>query len=519
MDANSGFEARKLASLRLGERVAIFCLLAVLVPSNVPAWDSKAHSAILDGALTAVSARDRLAERLGQETWRMRYYAQMADWWDCFVSASDDWTIRSEGYEPRVFTQFYGNDYLIFPGWPGSYYNPGDGPNYVNSAVLRFHHSSFLRALQALRTESPANAARWIGNLVHEVQDGSAPPHVWRIPGDPNMKVRPNAILLNRLESWVDAARIDLTGYKPQLLGQTDEGAAKGLLDRAAGLIEFTRDRTPRMMRLSDANDRPKVEVINLEIVTETARVLADAIHTLIALASQAPDGRGAALVVDVSAPAVVGMDVLPAKLVLLGTAYSTLSELLTKDSKTYRGSFSLRNIPPGEYRGVVERVGARPFPVGRLQLRAGQTVRLTWQLQSSDPPGNLIRNPDFQTSWVTKDAPDHWVLGGLWRIWRERENWVSDNTPVYAGRRYRAGYERKTQGVTVQLEWMEEHWKPLDAPAVILPATSDSPAGIELVVPPKAIYARCIVEGSNHPADSVRLVFLTQLQQQPTEN
>jgi hypothetical protein len=326
------------------------------------------------------------------------------------------------------------------------------------------------------------------------------------------MKVRPNAIILGRLESWVDASRIDLAGYEPRVLGRNDEAAEQALIARATGLIDFTRLRTPRMMALSDANDQPGVKAINLEIAAETARVTADVIHTLFTLASQTQASQGASLAADVSAPPVAGMDVLPAKLVLLGTAFSTLSETLGGGADGYRGVFSLRNIPPGQYRGVVERVGARPLAVGPLMLRAGQTLHFTWQLQQSDPPGNLFRNPDFQLSWVTRDAPDHWIQGGLWRIWRERGNWISDNTPVHAGEHYRAGYVAKTSvESTVKLEWMEEHWKPLDAPPVALPAATITSAGAEIVVPSKAIYARCIVEGSTNPADSIRVVFLTQ--------
>jgi len=61
-------------------------------------WDSKPHSQIVDAALTVVTERDRLPQRWGEETWRLRCYVQMADWRDCFVSASDDWTIRTEKF-------------------------------------------------------------------------------------------------------------------------------------------------------------------------------------------------------------------------------------------------------------------------------------------------------------------------------------------------------------------------------------------------------------------------------------
>ena len=42
----------------------------------------------------------------------------------------------------------------------------------------------FIRALQALRTESPANAVRWLGSLLHFVTDTGSPPHALVYKGD-----------------------------------------------------------------------------------------------------------------------------------------------------------------------------------------------------------------------------------------------------------------------------------------------------------------------------------------------
>ena len=59
----------------------------------------------------------------------------------------------------------------------------------------------FIRALQALRTESPANAVRWLGSLLHFVTDtGSPPPHALVYKGDiqANDRARYDRSLLNR---------------------------------------------------------------------------------------------------------------------------------------------------------------------------------------------------------------------------------------------------------------------------------------------------------------------------------
>jgi len=493
------------------------CLFLILLLTTVPvlrlwSWDSKPHSQIVDAALTVIPERDRLPQRLGEETWRLRYYVQMADWRDCLVSASDNWTIRSQNFG-EVYTQFYANDYLLFPAAPSQI-------DHAPPGVLGAYRPFFLRALQALRTETPPNAARWIGSLLHFVTDSGSPPHALGIHGELHVK----------MESWLDASRMDLSGYKPQLLGKNDEEAVQGLVKRMNGLMEFSRLRAKRMLPFAKANDRVHVEPIGLECATETAKVTADVLHTLFTLAGQAPEGKGASLVAEVSAPPVAGMDRVPAKLMLLGTNYSTLSEMpadqsnayqgsfwpsssfiansekLVKESRAYRGSFIFRNLPPGTYQGIVERVGSRPLIVGPLVLRPGQTLHLSWQLKPGDPPRNLVRNPDFSTAWIAQGTPDHWTFEKL------KGQWLSDNVPVDAGQIYRAGYEANAPATpTVKLQWMEAHWKPLNSQPVALPPTSTPPTSTRLMVPEKVVYARFIVEGAKSPPDSVRLVFLTR--------
>jgi hypothetical protein len=173
--------------------------------SYLRSWDSKPHSQIIDAAVNLISERDHLPQRLGDETWRLHYYVQMADWKDCFVSASDEWTIRTENFG-KVYTQFYANDYLLFPAAPSQF-------DHAPPGVLGAYRPFFLRAVQALRTESPANAARWVGSLLHFVTDSGSPPHAQGIRGELHVK----------MESWLDASRVDLTGYEPRLLRQSDE--------------------------------------------------------------------------------------------------------------------------------------------------------------------------------------------------------------------------------------------------------------------------------------------------------
>lgn len=458
-------------------------LIAISVVAPGPrlfAWGRKQHTQILDAALTVVSEKDHIPQRLGEETWQLRYYVQMADWYNAFVSESEEWTIRDESFG-HAFAQFYPNDYLIFPKAPGPF-------NHAVPGVLGTYCPFFFRALQALRTESPSNAARWVGSLLHFVTDSGSPPHTLDIHGEPHVK----------METWVHTSRIDLSGYKPRLLGHTDEEAAQGLIRRMNGLIKFSRQRAYRLLPLVKANDRAAIEPIALESATETAKVTADVLHTLFALTAQPPDARVASLVATVSAPPVAGMEFLPAKLMLAGTDYSTLSEPLVETPRYYRGSFHLHNLPPGSYRAIIERTGAQPLFVGPLVLHPGQTLHLDWRLQASNPAGNLVRNPRFNIRWVAANTPDDW------RFDKAKGLWESDNIPVEAGKSYRAGFKAKASArPNVKLQWMAAHWgKPLDTLVELRP--SNASGGSEFTAPAKTVYARFIIAGPDDPASSV---------------
>ena len=69
------------------------------------------------------------------------------------------------------------------------------------------------------------------------------------------------------------------------------------------------------------------MEPVGLESAAETSRVTADVIHTLLQLSRPEAKTIGAGIIAEISATAVDGMDNLPAKLVVLGTSYSTPSE------------------------------------------------------------------------------------------------------------------------------------------------------------------------------------------------
>ncbi len=141
----------------------------------------------------------------------------MGDWKDSLVSVEERWTADRQYVQPSA--QIYTNDYLIFPLAPKHYLHIAPG-------VTETYKPFFLRALQALRMETPANAARWIGSLRHFTTDTGAPPHAAGILGEAHTK----------MENWVDGSQVRIAGYHPQLLGSTDEEAEAGFKRRTAGL-------------------------------------------------------------------------------------------------------------------------------------------------------------------------------------------------------------------------------------------------------------------------------------------
>jgi hypothetical protein len=148
----------------------------------------------------------------------------------------------------------------------------------------------------------------------------------------------------------------DHTGYQPRTLGADADAAVRGFEERMGGLIEFSKRRAERLYPYITRGDRPRAEPIVLEAANESARVTADLLHTLLALAQAPKVGRPdfGSLAVSVSSTVVNGMETLPAKLILANTTYSTTSELVMLDKGTYRGVFLMRNLPPGTYRAMV---------------------------------------------------------------------------------------------------------------------------------------------------------------------
>ena len=475
--------------------IAALLLLAAALATALSGWDSKIHSGIIHASLMAIPPEDRIQQRWGDEVWRLREYVQMADWINTLVSQREDWDTGGQTLEqPGI--QFFPNDYLLFPASPTP-------TQHMVPAVKATYRPFFLRALQALRTESPANAARWTGSLLHYVTDSGSPPHAIGLSGPAHTK----------MESWLDTSVIDLSHYHPQLLGDTDEAAVKGLEARMDGLIAFSAIRANAMLPFVKVDDRAHMEPLAIESAAETARVAADVIHTLLVLTQRTP-GTGASLVAEVSAPNLEGMENLPAKLMVKGTDYSTLSEQSLPAFHTYRGVFYLRNIPPGTYYMAIERVGSETLQTieqTAVILKAGETDHENWNLRPSAiawagiQGGNLVPNAKLTLRWVTPDAPDHW------RYDAPHHQWVSDNIPITPGRIYRAGcalYPRAADE-GVELQWMAHAWEISKVPNVPFDFSKGTHTEMSVTAPAGVIFVRVVIKAQRERLTDLGSVFI----------
>ncbi len=401
------------------QTLALVALLAI-VPGSARAWGP--HPDITRAALEALPEADHWRQILGDEFGQLTNYSWLPD---------------HQGLE---LGDFSADDYLLIRAMP----------HYVlhgNPQVSKTWRPFFLRALQALRTETPVNAARQMGPIIHWIEDTGAPPHAAAIAGD----------LHGPLEEWVPASGIAIPGYAPQLLGQDDEAAVAGLTARLEGLVAFALQRANRAKPLAEQREaaRPQVEPIILESALESARVLADALHTLFTLA-EAPQPPGAALCGAVTtgpfhpgAPKhmnksarILLLD--DAKFRDLGAALTCLAPALTDFGTNayavtpqpadgaWHGSYEFRNLPAGVYRAWAYRPGSLPQVSAPVTLAVGQTVTADIVLPPDDPPGNIIRNPHGDIALLTP-APDRWTC-------YENTRWVSRSIPVQSGLTYRVG-------------------------------------------------------------------------------
>jgi hypothetical protein len=417
-------------------RFALVPLAALLA-----AWGP--HPEITDAGLAALGPGHPLLGRLGAESAKLREYCWMADWRRTLQSG------------------FYADDYLLFPAAPRHLEHECPG-------VRAAYEPYFRRALQALRTETPMNAARWIGSILHFTEDTGSPPHAAQFSGD----------LHSKMENWVDARSIQITGYSPHLLGDSDDAAVAGFLRRMEELISFSKERGLRLKPIIESGDRTSAEPLILECALETSRVVADLLFTLGRLAEPVVLG-GASLQGKIASKAPPGLEAVPAKIMIEGTLFSTLADAT--------GAYEFHDLPAGSVHLLVTRAGSQTARTPVTLERDGHHEK-DIALEPSSPAGNLLRNGDFRVLWTSAKSPDGWSLS--------RDTWEGEPVPVPTGGRLRlaAGWKESSRG-EVWVRWRNSSvpYGPSTDQAVLTQGQESS----VIAVPEKITHVRVLFRGA----------------------
>lgn len=424
------------------------------------------HGEIAQAALNALGADDPLVKQLGVDAKRLNQYVWMADWRQQLLVRGDE--------------VFYSDDVLLFPATQKHI-------DHICPAVMQTYSPYFRRALQAMRTESTHNAARWIGSLLHFTTDTGSPPHALGISGPTHSK----------MENWLDAKLIHLPGYQAQLLGADDAAAEAGFLKRMDGLIAFSKLRAERCRADVEADQRPPVEPVVLESALETARVTADLLHTLGVLAAKAEGGaslRGRVIFPKEAQPP---LSRLPAKIILSGTLYSTLT---AED-----GSFAFHHLPAGSYQVIASVPGFVTAPKA-ITLSEGADAVLEDTDLSAKGDGNLIRNGSFALRWVSPDLYDNWsqpkrpakLLGN-----RPLRDWEGEWIPLTAGTTYELSARWKAVADSDVAVFVRTKAKPVyESLATESESLTASGKSVRITGSPEVAWAQVCIRTALKPGD-----------------
>ena len=433
-------------------------LLIGLLAGTAAAWGP--HPQITQAALQVLPDAERWKAVLGEENLAgLTNYCLLPD-------------LRGQD-----LTSFYADDYLLIRQMP----------QHVGHTMPKVQESFapyFRRALQAFRTETPVNACRQLGPLVHFVEDVGAPPHA-----------KPRCPHHSELENWVVAEQIVIAGYKPRLLGKTDDEALDGLLKRVADLVEFSTARADRALPLvSQPNpDRSQVEPILLESALESARATADVIYTVLTL-GLAKQPEGASLVGTVTAAPLPLRDDHGARIVLLDTDFATLATTAKPRPKgpAWQGSYSLSHLPSGTYRVLAYRT-ASEFRISEpVTLEAGKQTRLDFSLPATEPQGNVIENPTGRLAYLQPDTADRWKAAPP----AAPTLWISSSVWVKPKATYRCGAVLKDPAVKISFRFQARPGKDGKAPpATVCPLAMNGNRRAELTTALDAQRSTVVVQ------------------------
>ena len=398
----------------------IFSLLVIMsVGITVLAWGD-AHRWITKAACEVQPEKTRLIAYFGEQGYQDMGYGE-ADGYCLIPDVHERYTKMKSGH-------FFGYDYLLQRGYTPFYVHHGTRNNstddfYPNITMLA------QRTLQAFRTETPVEAARRLGCLLHFIEDAGAPCHAAEI-GVP---------VHTAIDNWVNPGKVGIPDYKPKLLGKDDESAIKSLLDEVSELtvlsipiglaqnlvlkdnkrMQGDQGYLRQSLNTDNDPDRAKIEEMSVPATQKSAKVAADAIYTLTTLglaptknraglagsikwASSSQYAENPATIVLLDAAKFSGQDSSLEKMYDACTIYSTHSD--------EKGSFSFHNLPAGDYRAAFYRPGSKMEVSQPFALEDGVTKKIDITLVASQTPDNIVWNGELTLCTYQRGLPDRWA-------------------------------------------------------------------------------------------------------------
>lgn len=254
----------------------ILTLLVTLLPLTASFGWGEPHLAITKGALEVLPSSQK--ELLGAELEPLgsRY---------CLIP--DEVYSDKENAKYAMMDSEPGKVYLLKLHLPAT--------QMENLEALRYFME---KAVAALKAGNKGDAARYMGTICHQLEDYGSPSHT--IPGDnmftllqqflPPSDGMKGKLLHGPIENGT--FEVSIKDYLPQLLGTSVEEASWRLLHRVHEGIINARSTTLPIIQGLYANDAQAVLTSQLKAATMDARVVADALHTILCLGAEKFDEK-----------------------------------------------------------------------------------------------------------------------------------------------------------------------------------------------------------------------------------
>lgn len=245
--------------------VASGAILTATAPC-VYAWGKSIHSAITKAALEALPEWQRSLLAAQREALIERY---------CMIPDNAQANQKELG------------KYILLPNGDRFSHLPYRGRQ---QNVYQIQHY-LERSVDLIRSNDLEEGAKYLGCLLHFLEDSGSPAHVF--PGDNQLGLMkdflgaPDAFKDRGLHSLVEEghANVNISGYRPKLLGATVEEAASNLVERYGEMVRHVRSQQIPILQAVFRNVPEDADRGRLVAATYDAQVAADAIYTILSIA------------------------------------------------------------------------------------------------------------------------------------------------------------------------------------------------------------------------------------------